>query len=87
MASVVELNRPIRRRVGNLIIEIHEKGITLRGSGRRKRRTFTWEQIAALDQAGTVQAASDEALGRRVLKSLHALPKGGIPHANRRVKS
>lgn len=86
MSRIARLDRPLRRRVGSLIIEIHARGVTLRGHGRRKRRTFTWQQIAALDEPGSVQAASDEAIGCRVLKQLHANPQGGPGHANGRIK-
>lgn len=87
MSRIARLDRPLRRRVGDLVIEIHAKGVTIRGHNRRKRRTYTWQQIAALDQPGTVQAAADEAIGRRVLKQLHATPQGEPAHANGRVKS
>lgn len=79
MSRTTALTKSIKRRVGDLVITIDARGVTLRGFRRRKGRRFTWQQIAALDEPGTVCAAQDEAIGRRVLNDLHANPKPRTP--------
>ena len=65
------LKRPIQRRIGNLVIRVSEAGIAIRGYRRRKRRTYTWEQVAslALDDLPLVRAA-EQAEGAKTLSQI-----------------
>ena len=61
----------IRRRVGNLVIQLTETGLTIRGYRRRKARSYTWEQVASLaaDDLPLVRAAEHTA-GAKALSQL-----------------
>jgi hypothetical protein len=50
---------------------VSDTGITIRGYRRRKRRTYTWEQVAALaaDDLPLVRAA-EQLAGARVLSQI-----------------
>lgn len=75
MPKLIELRRPIRRRLGDLVIEIRPDGLTLRGRRRRNPRTYSWEQIASLAEAGDLEVIreTETAAGRRELARI--LPK------------
>ena len=68
---VTKLKRPIQRRIGNLVIQVAEAGIRIRGYRRRKTRTYTWEQVASLaaDDLPLVRAA-EQAAGTKVLSQI-----------------
>jgi len=65
------LKQPIQRRIGNLVIQITETGIAIRGYRRRQSRTYTWEQVASLaaDDLPLVRAA-EQAEGAKVLSQI-----------------
>ena len=65
------LKRPIKRRIGGLVVQVSESGITIRGYRRRKSRTYTWEQVASLaaDDLPLVRAA-EQVAGTTVLSGL-----------------
>jgi hypothetical protein len=62
------LKRPVKRRIGNLVVQLSESGITIRGYRRHKGRDYTWEQVAslAMDDLPLVRAA-EQAAGITVL--------------------
>ena len=68
---VTKLKRPIQRRIGNLVIQVAEAGVMIRGYRRRKTRTYTWEQVASLslDDLPLVRAA-EQAEGAKVLSQI-----------------
>ena len=45
---MTELERPIKRRIGNLVVELRREGIVLRRYRGRRRVTLTWPQLFAL---------------------------------------
>jgi len=69
---LTKLKSPLRRRLGRLVIELSDEGITLRGYRRHQGRTYTWEQIASLaaDDFPLVRAA-EKAAGTKVLSQLY----------------
>lgn len=76
MSSITELKKPIRRRRGNLVIEVATEGLTLRGHRCRTSLTVTWAQVASLAAADeALLCAIEEKAGRRVLADLHADPR------------
>ncbi len=45
---MTELERPIKRRIGNLVVEISRDGIVLRRYRGRRKVALTWPQLFAL---------------------------------------
>ena len=75
------LQRPLVRRVGNLVVQIAPDGIALRGYRRRTWRKYTWQQVASLahDNLPLVRTA-EHAAGSAVLAEMlrnHSLHPGG----------
>ena len=81
MTTIYKLRegQKLRRRVGDLVVTIDLEGVELRGHGMRKRRRFTWEQIASLDHEETLLRVADEAIGRRVLRDMKAETNPATP--------
>lgn len=77
MSKIARLEKPIRRRIGRMVVEISEEGIRIRGVGRHKWHAVAWQQVAALDNAAddqeTLSRAIDRKVGMRRLAELHIL--------------
>ena len=78
MSKVAKIKKPIRRRIGNLVVEIGPNGIRLRGFRRRKWHAASWEQIAALDDDNdpqlTLGRTIDRQAGAKRLQCMQANP-------------
>ena len=70
---LTELKRPLTRRVGRLVVTIDPEGITLRGYGQRKRRWFSWAQVASLgDKTHPAIRMAENVDGKRQLEAMGA---------------
>ena len=79
--GVRELSRPIRRRVGRLVVTITTDGVELRGYRRRRLRRFlSWAQIASLSdsQQQPLLAGDESAIGNAELLALKADPSAVV---------
>lgn len=75
--GVRQLSRPIRRRVGRLVVTITADGVELRGYRRRRLRRFlSWAQIASLSDAAVqpLLAGDEASIGSAELLALKADP-------------
>ena len=74
MSRIAQIEKPLRRRIGRMVVEIGPHGIRLRAFGRRTWHQVTWEQVAALDNAGdqqeTLSRSIDTRVGTELLKAL-----------------
>ena len=91
MTSPVELKKPLRRKIGDLVIEVTRDGLKLRGFNRRKSHRVSWAQIFALDsiddEDATIGRHADERAGTRILKRLHADPTAGETEPTEETKT
>jgi hypothetical protein len=71
--SIIELKRPLTRRVGRLVVRIGPEGITLRGYRKRRGIELSWAQVASLSgpERPAMQLA-ENVDGRRRLADLGA---------------
>lgn len=66
--KIRELTKPLRRRVGNLVLEMSPAGLAVRGKRKRTWRRASWKEVAALfaDQRPMV----DEPIGEQLIFKL-----------------
>lgn len=79
--GVRQLSRPIRRRVGRLVVTITADGVELRGYRRRRLRRFlSWAQIASLSDAAVqpLLAGDEASIGSAELLALKADPAATV---------
>lgn len=71
---IIELEKPVLRRIGNLTIRVSRDGIDVRGKGKQRWRSIDWARILALidsdDEPITVEI--EQAIDRRVHTRLTA---------------
>lgn len=72
MARIIELDRPIRRRIGSLTIRIEREAVYVRGRGRRTWRRIDWDRILSLLESSDhpVLEEVEAATGRRIRTKL-----------------
>lgn len=68
MSRIIELEKPVLRRIGNLTIRVGRESLEVRGKGKKTWHAIDWARILALidseDEPITVEI--ETALGRRV---------------------
>lgn len=76
MSQLAKLQKPLKRRIGDLVVEITPDGIAIRGFGRKKRLRLSWEQVAfaAADSRPAIVSAETKA-GERVLDQIKPQPR------------
>lgn len=72
--QIIELKKPVLRRIGNLTIRVSRDGIDVRGRGKQKWTPIEWARILALIESNDrpVVIESERALGRRMHSALVA---------------
>jgi len=62
-------NKPVIRRVGQMVVEIDAIGVTLRRYRGRRRIELTWEQVAGLSGLDEpITAVAEKQVGMRELR-------------------
>ncbi len=82
--DMTELERLIKRRIGNLVVEISRKGIALRRYRGRRRATFSWAQLFALtpQERGDLIRQSEITAGAKTASDMHIELEGReVSHA------
>lgn len=71
---IIELEKPVLRRIGNLTIRVSRDGIDVRGKGKQKWTPIEWARVLALIESNDRPAIieSEIAIGRRVHSALVA---------------
>ena len=65
--------KPVVRRIGRLVVSVHDWGIEIKGYRKRKAKRITWEQVASLaDDSEPILLQEETNRGRRVLGQLGA---------------
>ena len=72
-----EFSKPVRRRVGNLVVTITADGVELRAFRRRKCLRLTWSQLAkqGLKEAGYSLTQKEWEQPTKQLRRLARLPQ------------
>lgn len=69
---IIELARPIRRRIGSITICIKRDAVFVRGKGKRTWRRIEWDRILSLVEHSDrpILAEAEVAIGRRVRSAM-----------------
>lgn len=74
---IIELEKPVLRRIGNLTIRVDRESIQVRGKNKKTWHSIDWARVLALidSEDEPINVAIEAALGRRVHTRLTARRK------------
>lgn len=73
---ITKLKKPLKRRIGNLIIRITTEGLFLRGHRRRYWKYVSWQEVAAVIDTPEMLLLSEIKRGAAVLEEMTVSKKG-----------